>query len=106
MLLPLLPLLAAMTADAETPVTVDLFDENHQEWTTVTIGRDGSLDKANAKKIKHVFRCKRSQRRHMIAKRTLAMFADVAARWRGHQIDIISGYRASKKEPSTSLHRA
>jgi uncharacterized protein YcbK (DUF882 family) len=106
MLLPLLPLVAAMSTDAHAPVTVELFDENHEEWVTLTIARDGTVDDENRKKLKYVFRCKRTNRKHMIAKGTLAMFADVAARWRGYQIDIISAYRASRREPSTSLHRA
>ena len=53
MLLPLLPLLAAMAADAQ-PVTVELYDVNHNESATIQIGRDGSVDAKTAKVIKHI----------------------------------------------------
>jgi uncharacterized protein YcbK (DUF882 family) len=108
MLLPLLPVLAALTVDARAPVTVELYDVNHGEAVTITIARDGSVDPPTARVIKHLFRCKRSDRKKMIAKQTLAMFAGVAAHWRGHTIDIHSGYRAIGqlgREPAKSYHR-
>ena len=105
MLLPLLPLVAAMSAEAQ-PVSIQLYDVNHDETVTVQIGRDGSVSRHDKIVLKHVFRCKRTERQHMINQRTLAMFADVADHWRGHTVEIISGYRAMRRESRTSPHRA
>lgn len=117
MLLPLLPIHAALLVlgtsgagepveTAADPVTIHLYDENHREYADVTIARDGSVDAENDKKIRHLLRCKRTERQHKMNQGTLAMFAAVAARWPGHTIELVSGYRAMRRESSTSPHRA
>lgn len=94
---------AAADAVAEQVVDVPLFDVNHQERRTVRIGRDGSVDAETKLTIERMFRCKRTQRRHEIDQGTLAMLADVSARYPGKTIEYISAFRAV--DAHTSRHR-
>jgi uncharacterized protein YcbK (DUF882 family) len=96
----------AATVEATSPVTMRIYDENHREYVTITLNRDGSTDPVTATEIKRLFRCKRTGRQHMIDQGTLAMFAAVGARYPGKTIETVSGYRAMRAEPRTSPHRA
>jgi uncharacterized protein YcbK (DUF882 family) len=96
---------AASTLEATAPVSVELYDVNHDESATITINRDGSVDPRTAKVVKRLLRCKRTDRSRKISRKTLAMFANVAATWSGHTIEIVSGYRAMRSESRTSPHR-
>jgi uncharacterized protein YcbK (DUF882 family) len=87
------------------PVEVRLFDENLQVHASVAIHRDGSTDKATAAQVKHLFRCRQTNRERMIAKQTLAMLADVADRYDGKTIEFVSAYRVQHGESPTSPHR-
>lgn len=87
------------------PVEVRLFDENRQLHATVGIHRDGSTDAATAAQVKHLFRCRMTNRERPIAKQTLAMLADVAERYEGKTIEFVSAYRVQKGESATSPHR-
>ena len=84
----------AATVEATSPVTMRIYDENHREYVTITLNRDGSTDPATATEIKRLFRCKRTGRQRMIDQGTLAMFAAVGAHYPGATIETISGYRA------------
>ena len=70
--------------------------------TTVTIGRDGSVDDATRKQLEQMFRCKRTERHHKIDRGLLVMLADVAARYPGKTIEYVSAYRAL--DSATSRH--
>ncbi len=87
------------------PVEVKLFDENHRTHATVAIRRDGSMDAATAAEVKHIFRCRQTNRARPIARRTLAMLADLAEKYDGRTIEFVSAYRVQHGESPTSPHR-
>jgi len=87
------------------PVEVKLFDENLRVNAVVGIHRDGSMDAATALEVKHLFRCRQTNRERPIAKQTLAMLADLAERYDGKTIEFVSAYRVQHGESPTSPHR-
>ncbi|MBC7977142.1 MAG: DUF882 domain-containing protein [Myxococcales bacterium] len=87
------------------PVEVKLFDENHRTHATVAIRRDGSMDAATAAEVKQIFRCRQTNRARPIARRTLAMLADLAEKYDGRTIEFVSAYRVQHGESPTSPHR-
>ena len=98
--------LAMVVVDrAALPVEVKLFDENLHVSATVGIRRDGTMDDATAAEVKHLLRCRKTNREHSIARRTLAMLADVAERYESRTIELVSAYRVQRGESSTSPHR-
>jgi uncharacterized protein YcbK (DUF882 family) len=90
---------------AAAPVEVKLFDENLQVSATVGIRRDGSMDDATATEVKHLFRCRQTNHEHPIARRTLAMLADLAEKYEDRTIEFVSAYRVQRGESPTSPHR-
>ena len=86
------------------PVAVKLYDENLHVNATVVIDRDGSTDEATAAEIRHLFRCRMTNREHPIARKSLAMLADIADRY-GKTIEFVSVYRLGGGEPAMSPHR-
>ncbi len=84
-------------------VAVPLFDVNHRETRIFRIGRDGTVDDATRQDIERVFRCKRTEHQHQIDSGSLAMLADVSARWPGQTIELVSAYRRTDRR--TSRHR-
>lgn len=113
MLFSFLPVMAAMTLGTATPtvapesdtVPVQLYDENHAEFAIVRIGRDGTVSPEADREIRHLFRCKRTERQHKMDARLLAMLADVSAHFDGRVITFVSGYRTGAAERETSPHR-
>jgi uncharacterized protein YcbK (DUF882 family) len=96
-----------VTEPPPSPVTFRVYDVNHEEYATITIVSDGTMDKANDKAMRHLMRCRRSGRvPKKIDRELLVMIADVAAHWPGKTIDYVSGFRKYKGEKRTSLHRA
>lgn len=87
------------------PVPVKLYDENLRVDATVMINHDGSVDDATAKEIRHLFRCRVTNRERPIAKKTLMMLADVAEKYEGKTIEFVSVYRVQRGESLTSPHR-
>jgi uncharacterized protein YcbK (DUF882 family) len=87
------------------PVEVRLFDENLRVNATVAIRHDGSMDEATAAEVKHIFRCRQTNRERPIARRTLAMLADLADKYDGRTIEFVSAYRVQHGESPTSPHR-
>ena len=87
------------------PVEVKLYDENLQVSTTVGIRRDGTMDDATTAELKHLFRCRTTGRQHAIARRTLAMLADLADKYQPRTIEFVSVYRVQSGESPTSPHR-
>jgi uncharacterized protein YcbK (DUF882 family) len=98
--------LAMLVVERQTaPVEVKLFDENLRVSASVAIRRDGSMDEPTAAEVKHLFRCRQTNREHPIAQRTLAMLADLADRYDGRTIEFVSAYRVQHGESPTSPHR-
>lgn len=87
------------------PVEVALYDENMRVHAVVAIGHDGSTDAATTAVLTHLFRCRQSGREHAIARKTLAMLADVAEHYPGKEIEFVSVYRATRSEGWESPHR-
>jgi len=102
---PVEALATLVVARATTPVEVKLFDENLRVSATVAIRRDGSMDEQTAAEVKHLFRCRQTNRERQIARGTLAMLADLAERYDGKTIEFVSVYRVQAGESSTSPHR-
>jgi uncharacterized protein YcbK (DUF882 family) len=87
------------------PVEVSFFDENAHQDYNIAIWRDGTTDDATTATVKKMFRCRTTYREKMIAKKTLAMLADVSQHYPGKTLEYVSGYRASRNESMTSPHR-
>ena len=87
------------------PIEVKLYDENLLVSATVGIRRDGTMDDATAAWVKHLFRCRTTGHQHAIARRTLAMLADLAEKYQPRTIEFVSVYRVQAGESPTSPHR-
>ncbi len=90
---------------AVSPVEVKLFDENRRVGATIGIRRDGTMDDQTAVEVKHLFRCRITNRERPIARRTLAMIADLAEKYEPRTIEFVSAYRVQQGESLTSPHR-
>ncbi|HEX3477829.1 MAG TPA: DUF882 domain-containing protein [Kofleriaceae bacterium] len=95
----------AVAERAAAPIEVKLYDENLGVSATVGIRRDGTTDDATAAELKHLFRCRSTGRQRAIARRTLAMLADLADRYQPRTIEFVSVYRVQDGESPTSPHR-
>lgn len=90
---------------ASVPVEVKLYDENLRVHATVGIRHDGTMDEQTAADVKHLFRCRHTDRERPIARRTLAMLADLADKYEPRTIELVSAYRVQRGESRTSPHR-
>ena len=88
-----------------TPVEVKLYDENLRVDATVLLNRDGSADDETTKQVKHLFRCRQTDREAKFSEGTLAMLADIADRYEGKTIEFVSAVRRTRSESRTSPHR-
>jgi uncharacterized protein YcbK (DUF882 family) len=98
-------LAVTMVERATSPIEVKLFDENLRVSATVGIRRDGAMDPQTANQVKHLFRCRQTNRERVIARRTLAMLADLAEQYDPKPIEFVSVYRVQQGESPTSPHR-
>jgi uncharacterized protein YcbK (DUF882 family) len=87
----------------ESTVAVTVYDVNHNDTKVFHIGRDGTVDDTTRQDIEKMFRCKRTEHRHTIDAGSLAMFADVAARYPGKTFELVSAYR--RTDERSSRHR-
>ena len=87
------------------PVEVKLYDENLHVHAVVGINRDGTMDEQTQKQVTHLFRCRQTGREHPIARRTLAMLADLAEKYDDKTVEFVSVYRVQHGESATSPHR-
>jgi len=94
-----------VVARSTAPVEVKLYDENLRVNATIGIRRDGTMDDQTAAEVKHLFRCRQTNREHAIARRTLAMLADLAEKYETRTIEFVSVYRVQHGESLTSPHR-
>jgi uncharacterized protein YcbK (DUF882 family) len=88
------------------PIKVTVQNVNTDETATFAIGRDGRVSPEQAPLVKHFFRCRRSDKEKAIAPGTLALLAEVAQRWPGKTIEIVSGFRAPPFGAPHSKHFA
>jgi uncharacterized protein YcbK (DUF882 family) len=95
-----------MDARAAAPVEVTLFDENRRITERVLLERDGSADPETTRRLTHMFRCRRTGHQRPMARRTLAILADLAERYEDKTINFVSAHRATRGESRTSPHRA
>lgn len=90
---------------AATPVEVKLYDENLHVNASVLIDHDGNSDEATTRELRHLFRCRVTNRERPIARKSLMMLADVAEMYEGKTIEFVSVYRVQRGESLTSPHR-
>jgi uncharacterized protein YcbK (DUF882 family) len=94
-----------VNAEVAGPVAVSLYDENEHQHGTIAIWRDGATDAATKVLVKHLFRCRKTFHEKLMAKKTLAMLADVQDHYPGKTIEYVSAVRVNRGESSTSPHR-
>jgi len=87
------------------PVVVPLYDENLHVFAKVEIDHLGNSDAETTKQIRHLFRCRVTNRERPIARKSLMMLADVAEQYEGRTIEFVSVYRVQRGESLTSPHR-
>lgn len=103
--LPVEAMAVAFEVRAATPVEVKLYDENLRVSATVLIHHDGTSDDATTKEIRHLFRCRVTNRERPIARKALMMLADIAEMYEGKTVEFVSVYRVQRGESFTSPHR-
>jgi uncharacterized protein YcbK (DUF882 family) len=67
---------------------------NTHESATFHIGARGYVPADEVAAVNYFFRCRRTDRKKAISPDVLVLLADIADRWPGHVIEIISGFRA------------
>jgi len=83
---------------------VHVYNSNTREYATFHIDATGHYPAEEKQSVKHLFRCRRTGRRHKMHPRVLRILADLAARYPGHTIEIVSGYRAPPYGVPKSKH--
>jgi uncharacterized protein YcbK (DUF882 family) len=83
---------------------VHVYNGNTHEYATFHIDITGHYPDEEKRSIKHLFRCRRTGRRHNMHPRVLRVLADLASRYPGHTIEIVSGYRAPPYGVPKSKH--
>lgn len=98
---PMPPIAAPEIAEpAPEPDTVHVVLVRGRKRLELDLPRDGKVSPETAKEIAKLMRCRESGRTRRIAPGTLALLADIAARFPGHEIEIVSAVRA---EPERNL---
>lgn len=85
--------LPEVSAPAPEPATVHVVLTRGRKRLELDLPVDGKVSKPVADEIARLMRCPRSGRTRRIATGTLALLADVAVRYPGHEIEIISAVR-------------
>ena len=80
-------------APAPAPATVHVVLTRGPQRLELDLPRDGKVSKDTADAIARIMRCRISGRTRRIAPGTLALLADVAARFPGHEIEVVSAVR-------------
>lgn len=70
-----------------------------------SIGLDGSVEAAELKQIRRLFRCRRTGRTHRINQGLLAKIADLSSHYDGRTIEVVSAYRHGANAKAGSRHR-
>jgi uncharacterized protein YcbK (DUF882 family) len=105
---------AAPAAAASAPVTIEPLASparlvhvksiNTREEATFRVGPRGFVPAAEVAAVEAFFRCRRTGQQHTIAPGVLVLLADIADRWPGHVIEVVSGYRAAPYGAPHSRH--
>ncbi|NVB82025.1 MAG: DUF882 domain-containing protein [Kofleriaceae bacterium] len=85
--------------EAPVPTTVHVVLTRGHKRLELELPLDGKVSATDADEIARLMRCPESGRTRRIASGTLALLADVAARYPGHEIEVVSAVRA---EPERS----
>ena len=80
--------------------------EHRRDAPPSSIGLDGRTRAEQAAAIEHFFRCRRTGKHKPLADSVLALLADIARRWPGKVIEVVSGYRAPPFGAPHSRHFA
>ena len=75
-----------------------------EELQTNIYNPDGSYSVEAAKKIAHVFRCRRTGEEHEIDPRLLTILSQVNDRFGGRPMELLSGYRFQRRTTSNHFH--
>ncbi len=84
---------AEVAAPAPDPAAVHVVLTRGSKRLELDLPLDGKVSTSTADEIARLMRCARSGRTRRIATGTLALLADVAVRYPGHEIEIISAVR-------------
>ncbi len=88
-----LPVPAADPVPAQPEAVHVVLTRGHKRFE-LDLPMDGNLPADTAKELARFMRCRVSGRTHRIATGALALLADVAARYPGHEIEVVSAVRA------------
>lgn len=83
---------------------VSIYNKNSSQEATFRITDDGIVHPEDAAALNRFFACRRSGRKKAMEAGVLAMLVDVARRFDGHTVEIISGYRAKPYGVKKSKH--
>jgi uncharacterized protein YcbK (DUF882 family) len=83
---------------------IKLVNVNTKETTTLEIGNQGQVTAAQAAEVEQFFRCRRTGRHKEMAPGVLALLVDVARRWPGRTLEVVSGFRAPPYGAPHSKH--
>jgi uncharacterized protein YcbK (DUF882 family) len=84
---------------------IRVYSINYKEELQANIfNQDGSYSVEAAKKIAHVFRCRRTGEEHEIDPRLLTILSQVNDHFGGRPIELLSGYRFQRKTTSNHFH--
>lgn len=85
------------------PTTVHVVLTRGQQRLELELPLDGNVTPAMADEIAQIMRCAKSGRTRRIAQGTLVLLADVAVRFPGHEIEIISAVRAEPERSKAGI---
>ncbi len=97
--------LAADAEDQDDPVQVSFRLGPKMASRTFAIGLNGEVSPDDAKKLRRMFRCRRSGRSRRMNRGLYAKLADLAQHYQGHTIEVVSAYRHGRNAKPTSRHR-
>ncbi len=83
---------------------VHVYNSNTREYATFYIDSTGHYPAEQKRAVKQLFRCRRTGRRNKMHPGVLRILADLSARYPGHTIEIVSGYRAPPYGVPKSKH--
>lgn len=91
------------TPVAAEPETVHVVLVRGRKRLELDLPLDGKVDSETAKELAKLMRCRESGRTRRIATGTLALLADIAVRFPGHEIEIVSAVRAEPERNRTGV---
>jgi uncharacterized protein YcbK (DUF882 family) len=92
-------------ATASDAAQVTLYNVNTRESETFVLPLDGVLSRADQKRITHLFRCKRTGHQRSPDPGLIKILAQIATRYEGHVVEVVSAHRHNRGTSRTSKHR-